>query len=236
MRYLTDPAFVRPGWAGWAFLILLCLALPLLAVGQHSALKSGAMPTPTRREIYGSAIATHLMLLLAVVAVQKHSHVDLFLPFHLTAFGTVVALAALALGLPLLTDRFQMKDPVARERTRLMAPRSPGELAYFYVVAISAGISEQIAYRGLLFTLLAALVGSWWLAAVLAAVPFGVVHAFQGWRSAGIITLVALRDQIVVGLTGTLVFAIAIHIIHDMIAGTVLCIRTRREENALAVP
>jgi hypothetical protein len=72
-------------------------------------------------------------------------------------------------------------------------------------------------------------------AALLAAIPFGLVHLFQGWRSAMAVIVIALRDQVLVGLTGTLVFATAIHIIHDVVAGTVLMRRVRREERLIAV-
>jgi hypothetical protein len=50
------------------------------------------------------------------------------------------------------------------------------------------------------------------------------------------VALFALRDHIVVGLTGTLIVAMIAHTLHDMIAGTVLGMRARRDEgNALAV-
>jgi hypothetical protein len=99
--------------------------------------------------------------------------------------------------------------------------------------------------RGLLFTLLAALVARWvpgtgawvawvaWVAAaLLASALFGVVHLFQGWKSAGIAALMGLREHIVVGLTGTLFVAMVVHALHDAIAGTVIGIRARREAAA----
>ena len=62
---------------------------------------------------------------------------------------------------------------------------------------------------------------------------FGIVHLFQGWRSAGLVVLVALRDHIVVGLTGTLFVAIVVHMLHDAIFGTVSSRRVRRDERAV---
>ena len=61
------------------------------------------------------------------------------------------------------------------------------------------------------------------------------MHLFQGWRSALLVTVIAIRDQVLVILTGTLVYAIVIHIIHDIIAGTVLMRRARHEERPIAV-
>ena len=119
---------------------------------------------------------------------------------------------------------------------RLVTPTTRGEYAAFCGIATSAGIAEQLAYRGILFSFLLWYTGSHVAAALLAAVPFGLVHVFQGWRAAAIVGVIALRDQILVILTGTLVYAIVIHIIHDIIAGTVLMRRARREEKLIAVP
>ena len=62
---------------------------------------------------------------------------------------------------------------------------------------------------------------------------FGIVHLFQGWKSAGIAALIGLRDQIVVGLTGTLFVAIVIHTLHDVITGSVVAVRAAAEETAI---
>jgi membrane protease YdiL (CAAX protease family) len=122
-------------------------------------------------------------------------------------------------------------DPVTAERARMMAPRSRQDLATFYLVAASAGFSEQLAYRGALFAILSVIAGNWWIAAAIGAAAFGLAHLFQGWRAAGVVALIALRDQIVVGLTGTLVIAMIAHALHDMIAATLLRTRVRREEH-----
>jgi membrane protease YdiL (CAAX protease family) len=114
----------------------------------------------------------------------------------------------------------------------LIAPRTPRERVLFVGVAISAGFSEQVVYRGVLFILLAALLDSWWIAAVVAAAAFGVAHSFQGWKSAAVAALIGLRDQVVVGLTGTLVYAMLIHAIHDIVMGAVIALRVRRQDAA----
>lgn len=234
MHFLADPFGVRPGAASIAFLVAVCVLLPLGAIRQHRHLArdEDLARKLSRPRIYASAIATHAVLLALVWAVVREQRLDLFPDFRPTALYAIVAIVALGLGLLPALERFRIRDAVAEERTRLIAPRTPRERALFAGVAISAGISEQMAYRGVLFTLLAALFDSWWIGAGMAAAAFGVAHSFQGWKSAGIAALIGLRDQVVVGLTATLVYAMVIHAIHDIVIGAVIAGRVRRQEAA----
>jgi membrane protease YdiL (CAAX protease family) len=204
----------------------------------HRRLAAGTLQI-TRTRIYRSAIGTHAAFLLMVWAVTRTERLDLFPVYRPNALHVVVGLIALAIGLLPLLQRFNRTDAITRERTRLIAPRTPREFAGFYVLSITAGIAEELTYRGLLFTLLAALAigvlpraAAWAVAAAVASIVFGIVHMFQGWKSAGIAALMGLREQLVVGLTGTLVVAIVVHALHDVIAGTVIGLRARAEEAA----
>lgn len=219
-----------PGVVTWGFVFFLVVLLPITALRQHYALKAGTMHAPPRMLLYASALATHAMLLLGVLAVSLADDFWLFPPFSVNAVSLVASAIALGLGLLLLMERFNASDEVARARTRMIAPRTPRELAAFCGIAVSAGFAEQLAYRGVLFSFFYWYTGWMIVAAVLAAIAFGLVHLFQGWRSARIVMIVGLRDQLLVALTGTLVYAIAIHIIHDVIAGMVLMRRARRED------
>lgn len=232
MRFLMDPASVAIGPAGWVFLLLVCVGLPLGALRQHRRLSAG-MLAPSRAQIYQSAVATHATFLLLCWVVIRSARLRLFPAYHVTTWHVVVGVVALAAGLLPLLRRFRRSDPVARARVRMIAPRTPNEFAAFYLVCVTAGIAEELAYRGVLFTLLASLVGGWWPAAVIAAALFGIVHLFQGWKSAGIAALIGLRDQVVVGLTGTLFVAIVIHTLHDAITGSVVAIRAGAEDAAI---
>jgi len=233
MRFLMDPASVVVGPAGWLFLLVVCVGLPLGALRQHRRLNAGTL-APSRAQIYQSAIATHAMFLLLCWVVIRGARLRLFPAYHVTAWHVVVGLLALAVGLLPLLRRFRRNDPVARARLLMIAPRTPKELAAFYLVCVTAGVAEELAYRGVLFTLLASLVGAWWPAALIGGALFGIVHLFQGWKSAGIAALIGLRDQIVVGLTGTLFVAIVLHMLHDMITGSVVAMRAHAEEAAIA--
>jgi hypothetical protein len=170
---------------------------------------------------------THAVLAALAGGITWSRDFDFFGAGRLDATSVAAGAVALALGLPLLSGRFEATNPATRERVRHVAPRSPADLATFYLMSLTAAFSEQLAYRGVLFVLLSAVTASWLAAALIAAAAFGAAHVFQGWRSAGIVALVGLRDQIVVGLTGTLAVAMIIHALHDIIAGTVMRSRAR---------
>jgi membrane protease YdiL (CAAX protease family) len=234
MHFIADPSGVRPGVAAIMFLLAMCVLLPFGAIRQNRRLArdEDLARKLSRSRIYGSAIATHAVLLVLAWTVVREQRLDLFPDFRPAAMHAIIALVAFGLGLLPALERFRLRDPVADERTRLIAPRTRREQALFVGVAISAGFSEQTAYRGVLFILLAALFDSWWGAAVAAAAAFGVAHFFQGWKSAAVAALVGLRDQVVVGLTGTLVYAMVIHALHDLVMGAVIAMRVRREDAA----
>ena len=63
------------------------------------------------------------------------------------------------------------------------------------------------------------LTGSGWVAAVIASIVFGVSHAVQGWKTAGIITIIAFLLHGLVAMSGTLYPAIVAHAVYDIVAG-----------------
>jgi membrane protease YdiL (CAAX protease family) len=100
----------------------------------------------------------------------------------------------------------------------LLTPTTPRERRYFAIVAISAGICEEIIYRALPFAILAL----WWPGgdprwyAVIVGVLFGLAHVYQG--AAGMVSTALLG--VVLGLvyagTGSLIPAMVLHAIVDL--------------------
>ena len=228
MRFVADPSGVGVGPIAWIFLATMLLLLPVAVLRQHRALGAGTA-VPSRREIYLGAVVTHAFMLSLAWFVCLAERLDLLPPYRPTLLHALVGLIALGVGLLPLLERFRRRDPAEEERLRLIAPRTPREHGLFYLLSLTAGIAEEFAYRGLLFTLLAAVFGGWWIAALVGAAAFGIVHLFQGWKGAGLAGLMGLREQLVVGLTGTLFVAMAVHMLHDAIAGTFISLRARRD-------
>jgi membrane protease YdiL (CAAX protease family) len=234
MQFLVDPGHLSLSPAAWVYLAFVGCVLPFAALLQHRRLAAGAV-LPRRINLYASALFTHGVFVLFAWAVSRDLDINLVAPFRPTALHIVVGLVALAIGLVALLPQLEIDNPVGKARAKLLVPRTKAEHVAFYGICVSAGIAEELAYRGLLFTLLATLMGGWWIPALVASAAFGIVHLFQGWKSAGIAGLMGLREHIVVGLTGSLFVAIVVHMLHDAITGTVIAARVRRAEEADAV-
>jgi membrane protease YdiL (CAAX protease family) len=97
-------------------------------------------------------------------------------------------------------------------------PRTPREASLFRRLSVTAGICEEIVYRGYLIWYLAGFVGVW-PGAGLAAVAFGAIHIYQGVAGAirtGLIGLVT--GALYVG-TGSLLWPMILHIAIDLQGG-----------------
>ncbi|MFN8581799.1 MAG: CPBP family intramembrane glutamic endopeptidase [Gemmatimonadaceae bacterium] len=136
--------------------------------------------------------------------------------------SALVAALALAFVRQVLTLR---RSETARQRVRAQVatmrgvlPQTAHEMRWFYVLSLTAGICEEFLYRGFFPAVLAPWL-TWWGAALLGVVAFGLGHAYQG-RSGIIKTAaVGLVFTLVVALTGSLIPAMALHALVDVGSG-----------------
>ena len=106
----------------------------------------------------------------------------------------------------------------AQPSVRVILPASPRELLVFGALALTAGICEEILYRGyLLYYMRAWLPG---IAAIVATiVVFGLAHLYQGGRG---ILLTGLAGAVAMGLylfTGSLAAPVILHATLDLANG-----------------
>jgi CAAX protease family protein len=104
------------------------------------------------------------------------------------------------------------------EELQDMLPHEPHELAVFRGLSLTAGICEELLYRGFLLAYL----GAWlspWLAVPIAALIFGVGHIYQG--PVGILKTgaVGLVMCLLYLLTGSLLHTMVLHAAIDWING-----------------
>lgn len=101
-----------------------------------------------------------------------------------------------------------------------MLPRTPVERGWFAVLAITAGITEEVIWRGLLLALLVAFVPGLpaYAQALVLAVAFGWAHLYQGVRGmlgtailGGVLTALYLT-------TGSLLLPVIVHVLIDLAA------------------
>lgn len=131
------------------------------------------------------------------------------------------------------------EEAMARLRRQLrnierMMPRSDEELRWFNRLSVTAGICEELLYRGYLL---------WYLGHWLPLVPtvlvagliFGLGHAYQGPRGIGVTTLVGFFMSAVYLVTGSLVASMVFHALMDLHAGYVARAALAREDDQGAV-
>jgi membrane protease YdiL (CAAX protease family) len=99
-------------------------------------------------------------------------------------------------------------------------PRTGGELAVFVLVAIMAGIWEELLYRGFLIWFLTPFAGLW-AAALLSTAAFAAGHIYQGWRGIPRAGLLGLLFAVGYVATGSLWWLIALHAVVDIYGGFV---------------
>jgi uncharacterized protein len=210
-------------------LVALVVVLPIWDRTETRRLKTSTDPR-VRVQSYQKVVAylwAMTLVLLATVPLEQ-----LFtappLPTDLSRWrGSGLALGiavggAFGLLLPVILVRRS-----AEQRSKVLAPmraiafflpRTGEERAWFAAVSVTAGICEEIIFRGFLIRYLDALplgLGVW-AAAVVAAVIFGIDHGYQGW--VGMITtgILALVFTALFFITGTLWIPIVVHALLDL--------------------
>lgn len=102
-----------------------------------------------------------------------------------------------------------------------LAPQTRTENRLFDMASITAGVCEEILYRGLLFATLVSLVGTW-PAVAITSVIFGLGHAYQGIFGIVKTGLVGLVLALFTVFSGSLFIAIVLHAVVDLTSGRIM--------------
>jgi membrane protease YdiL (CAAX protease family) len=181
-------------WDAWLLCLVLAGLVPFHGVLAYGRLKSGPdrLPTGTKLRLYATIVVMEWALVALTFAVLHHHGLTLgdvgqrlgnpalTLSAMLVGFLGLAAITALNARQIRRAEREELERSV--ERARKFVPVEPTEVAAFALVALTAGICEEILYRGWLVTFLGAFFGSVWIGVVVAAVLFGLGHAYQGWK------------------------------------------------------
>ncbi len=101
-------------------------------------------------------------------------------------------------------------------------PHTSRDLRYFFGVSITAGIVEEIVYRGFVLWYLGSFIPLW-IAVAVSSVAFGFAHSYQGATGAVRAGLVGLGFAIFYVLTGSVWLPILTHIALDILQG-LMCV------------
>jgi membrane protease YdiL (CAAX protease family) len=97
-------------------------------------------------------------------------------------------------------------------------PETPAETAVFFlIVAPSAGVGEEVVFRGFLLSQLWGYSGSPWIAALVSSALFGLMHRYQGWWGVARTGVIGFVFAVGVIMTGSLIPSIIAHTLANMI-------------------
>jgi membrane protease YdiL (CAAX protease family) len=148
------------------------------------------------------------------------------------SLGFLVAVSV-GLALPAVMAAFSPKV-----RDRLLAqfdtidfflPRTTEELRWFVLVCITAGVCEEVLYRGFLIAYLAVwpLKASGLTAILFSSLMFGTAHLYQGVKGIVVTGIVGLVMAILFLWTGNLILPMVFHTLIDLRAWFILRLRPR---------
>lgn len=112
----------------------------------------------------------------------------------------------------------------------LIIPQNGNELVRFNLLSITAGIVEEILWRGFLIWYLSQIMPLW-TAALLSSIGFGLAHAYQGWVQLPKITLVGAVLAGLYILSGSIWLPMLLHASVDILQGRLAYAANQRSHN-----
>lgn len=202
---------------GWGFVIFVTLFVPWAVLrNRESALAMASIPLAVR--FYPMLLPQIILGVLALVTglVEGIELLPLRAP---SPQAWLVGLVFLVVTLALVRPHWRRSIEEQKPTWRLFSPTNRTEEGMWVLLSLSAGIGEEMVWRGVLPALLLALTGSLPIAIALSIVSFALAHAIQGLRSVLAIGAIAAAFHVLVALSGSLYVAMVVHFVYDVIAG-----------------
>jgi len=202
------------------FLVLMLVTLPV-AVVRAARRQKPAHVSRQRISQRLNNVAALIILAFFALGVAWRDHIELFPPVQLTGKLVLLSIAILVGTLGLAEALLQARSPEERKElwVRQIIPQNNAERFVWLISSTVAGVTEEIIFRGVLYALLVAVTSSASIAALISALVFAIGHARQGWKSVVFIFGIALLFQWLVVYAGSLVPAMIIHAIYNMVRG-----------------
>ncbi|HQR31705.1 MAG TPA: CPBP family intramembrane metalloprotease [Blastocatellia bacterium] len=204
------------GLAGIYHLVFFGLLMPWSAIKTARRLKERSYPQ--RRKYFLMVIGQQIFFLLLSLFIARIEWLPIFTrPKNLWSFG--VAAAILVTLIAVMKPRWRKAVEKRERRAYLFMSGEGKDKLLWAAISLLAGIGEEVTYRGVMFLLLWRVTGSALVAALIAAVVFGVSHYLQGWKSAALIAGFALIFQWLYWISGSLLAPMILHFVYDLTAG-----------------
>lgn len=214
------------------FVMLIGVAYPVAGFFTFRRLlqRVAAGESVNRGELYRNTVISHWIMFLAGMAIWLGSErpwADLGLTltvdpwFGVAALLTVLGIVALVLQIRYVSTATQKQLDGIRRRfgnIAILIPQNGNELVRFYGLSITAGIVEEILWRGYLIWYLSQFMPLWG-AALVSAVSFGLAHAYQGAAHLPQLMLLSAAFVGLYLLSGSVWLPIILHAAVDVLQG-----------------
>jgi membrane protease YdiL (CAAX protease family) len=222
---------MQPGIVDHVIALFLVVVAPIVGIREHDRLVQG-----TARDLQGIRVrayrqtlvkewaGTSILLVVWLVAGRSLAGLGFAADTGVLAWIgwglTVVAVAGLLAQTLMVTRNAAHLEALRSqvEALRELIPRDAREARLFSVLSVSAGICEEIAYRGFLIAYLTAFLGLW-PAVVMSSLFFGLGHAYQGIRGVLKTGGVGLAMALLFVFTGGLWAPMLVHAVVDLTSG-----------------
>jgi len=205
---------------GWCHLVIFGAAVPAMAwMSRRRSLRADAPKPPLGQFLRSTAGMLAIFSVLSALTAWQQDLNIWPLSIRRPLISIPLALGLYALAVVVMRPRWRRAVEKRLPHLRYFMPQTPDERRWWFIVSVSAGISEEITWRGVQPPLLAYVTGSPLAGMGLSAVMFGAAHAMQGLKSAAVIVLFAMAFQLLVWTSGSLWLAMIVHAAYDVTAG-----------------
>jgi membrane protease YdiL (CAAX protease family) len=219
-------------WDARLLTFLLAVVVPVngyVRFWRMSGRTGPAMPVRKKLIFYSRVILFQWLLVAAMLLVAFRHGLSLAAvgerlgDARLTLGATLGLLAIMAVVSVFVRWRVRRASPetlaAALGRMGKLAPAFGVEMAAFALLCVTAGVCEELLYRGWLVNVLWAASGSVWVAVVAGAAIFGIGHAYQGLKGILRTAFVGLQLAVLFVFVGNLIPGQVLHAAVDLLAG-----------------
>jgi membrane protease YdiL (CAAX protease family) len=216
-------AWVASPELAWPARLLAAVLLgpaPVLFMFQARAAESISGPLPRIPVYLGSIIGLWLLALVSVLAARTSDFA--WAMIGVTSISAKAFLGWTSFGIlasALVVALFKLFGSTEADIMREITPVSGAEKAVFVLLSISAGVCEEMTFRGFLMPALTAATDSRAAGLAVSSLAFGVLHAHQRTTGALRAAMLGALLAVPVVVTGSLYPSMAAHAIVDIAGG-----------------
>lgn len=207
-------------FGAWVYLFWVMVFIPAMGLWSWYRVRSGKA-LPAKESRYASMIVFQIWTLVLTLITMHDTRTELFSAGWPPLWGWCAAAAYMVLITYRLTVGWRKIPDERKQRARRLLPETPAHLRYWIPISVLAGVSEELAFRGLAFVLLTRWTHSQLVAASISVAAFAIAHMVQGWRGVLGTGLIAALMHMLVYATGGLYLPVAFHACYDLVVGFV---------------